>query len=136
MSKQALTGCRILIVEDDYYQAYDATEIFKGAGATIIGCRSLSLDLSELLALGSIDIALLDINLGGNHSFGLARLLKSHEIPCVFITGYDPDIVPQDLSDVSVLTKPVDEAFAVAAIRALWKQAPPIGAGANGGMAQ
>lgn len=123
MSKQALTGCRILILEDDYYQAYDATEILKGEGAIIIGCRPRSLDLTELQALGSVDIAVLDVNLGGTHSFGFARLLQSRRIPCVFVTGYDADVVPSDLSGVPVLTKPVDEAFAVATIRALWKEA-------------
>jgi DNA-binding response OmpR family regulator len=129
MSKQALTGCRILVLEDDYYQAYDATEILKNAGAMIIGCRARSLDLSELQALGSIDIALLDINLGGNHSFGFARLLQSRRTPCVFVTGYDADVVPSDLSGVPVLTKPVDEALVLAAIRALWKEAPTMGGG-------
>lgn len=134
MSKQALTGCRILILEDDYYQAYDATEILKGAGATIIGCRARSLDLTELQALGSVDIALLDVNLGGKHSFGFARLLQSRRVPCVFVTGYDADVVPSDLSGVPVLTKPVDEAFVIAAIRALWKEAPTRGGGMDDGV--
>jgi len=134
MSKQALTGCRILILEDDYYQAFDATEILKGAGATIIGCRARSPDLTEFQALGSVDIALLDVNLGGKHSFGFARLLQSRHVPCVFVTGYDADVVPSDLSGVPVLTKPVDEALVIAAIRALWKAAPTIGGGTEDGV--
>jgi len=136
MSKQALFGCRILILEDDYYQAYDVTETLKHAGATIIGCQARSLDLTELKALGTFDVAMLDINLGGKQSFGFARLLQSHEIPCVFVTGYDANVVPQDLSKVPVLTKPVDEALVLAAIAALWKQAPTIGGGTKGELRQ
>lgn len=136
MSKQALIGCRILILEDDYYQACDATEILRNAGATIIGTRARSLDLTELQTIGTIDVAVLDVNLGGKHSFGFARLLQSRHTPCIFVTGYDASVVPPDLTGIPVMTKPMDEALVIAAIRALWKPASALRSDAEGGMQQ
>lgn len=121
MEKQMLSGCRILIVEDDYYQAHDATAVLEQAGAKIIGCKARSIDQGELQAIGPVDIAMLDVNLGGTQSFDFARLLRSHRIPCLFVTGYDGNVVPQDLSDIPLLTKPADEARIVAVIHRLWQ---------------
>jgi hypothetical protein len=50
----------------------------------------------------------LDLNLGGGGpQFAIARLLKERGVPFVFLTGYDPDVIPDDMKDVVRLQKPL-----------------------------
>ena len=51
---------------------------------------------------------MLDLNLGGGGPrFEIAHLLKARGIPFVFLTGYDPDVIPEDMHDVVRLQKPL-----------------------------
>jgi DNA-binding response OmpR family regulator len=110
---------QILIIENDYYQAEDSRDYLTRAGGVIIACKGTIPDLDKLLTSRKVDVALLDINLGHVQSFDLARELGTKQIPFVFLTGYDPDIVPSDLADAPVLNKPADEN---AVIRALVRE--------------
>src|SRR5215471_16504440 len=61
-----LSGCRVLIVEDEYFLAADLQAALKSLGANVI---ALVGDLDEalvLLANGGFDIAVVDINLRGS----------------------------------------------------------------------
>ncbi len=108
MHDPRLAGRRVLIIEDNFYQAEDTRESLAGAGAVVAACRATPPDLDDLLAHTPVDIALLDINLGQIRSFDLARALLGRGIPCVFLTGYDPSVVPPDLAAVPVIAKPAD----------------------------
>lgn len=108
MNQRALFGCRIIIVEDDYFQAEDCKQMLEQAGAIIVAVSSKVPELSELTAQGSIDAALIDINLGPGLSFDFARDLRDRAIPFVFLTGYDADILPDDLSASPCISKPAD----------------------------
>lgn len=110
MNEPVLSGRRIIIVEDDYYQAYDAKQVLEQAGAQIVAVTASAPDLDALLAQGAIDAGLLDINLGHTLSLDFARSLRDHGIPFVFLTGYDSRMVPYDLSDIPCLSKPADHA--------------------------
>lgn len=113
MQEMRLSGRRVLIIEDNFYQAEDSRDSLVNAGAVIAACRGTPPDLDALLAAGTVDIALLDINLGDRHSFDLARALRTRGIAFVFLTGYDSSIVPQDLADAPVIAKPADTATLV-----------------------
>lgn len=108
MRDKALSDRRIVILEDDYYQAEDCRHILEGAGATIIAISATVPDLAELLAKGPVDAALIDINLGGGHSFDFARELNAAGIPFAFLTGYDASILPDDLTGSACISKPAD----------------------------
>lgn len=108
MNQATLSGCRILILEDDFYQAHDSREFLELAGATIIAIGGSIPDLDELLRRGRVDGALIDINLGQELSFGFARRLQREGIPFLFLTGYDPSVLPNDLSSAPCLCKPAE----------------------------
>lgn len=108
MHDTRLTGRHVLIIEDNFYQAEDSRESLASAGAVVAACRATPPDLDELLSHTPVDIALLDINLGHIRSFDLARALLARDIPFVFLTGYDPGIVPPDLASAPVIAKPAD----------------------------
>jgi DNA-binding response OmpR family regulator len=116
MTDRSLSGHRIFILEDDYYQAQDCRELLEKAGAKVIAISATVPDLSALLEEGRIDAVLIDINLGHGLSFDFARELKARAIPFVFLTGYDAAMLPDDLAGSGYLTKPADAARIMAAL--------------------
>jgi CheY-like chemotaxis protein len=104
-------GRSILIVEDEYFLADDLADEFVRLGADIVGPLSSVADALELLQSGPrIDAAVLDINVRNEQIFPLARVLRGHEIPFVFTTGYDKDWIPPEFADVPLCEKPLDPA--------------------------
>lgn len=119
MSNKVLSGCRIMILEDDYFQAQDSHQMLEEAGATVILVSAVVPDLAELLAEGRIDAALIDINLGVGLTLDFARRLRAEEVPFVFLTGYDESVLPDDLADCPSISKPADGKRVLAALARL-----------------
>ena len=116
----ALRGLSVLVVEDDLLLAEALCDLLKGCGCEVVGPVPR---LSPGLALAAevpLDGAFLDVNLAGEYSFPIARLLRKRRVPFLFVTAYvDDSIFPPDLRDVPRLTKPYDaKAVADAAARA------------------
>jgi DNA-binding response OmpR family regulator len=103
-----LHGRAVLIVEDDFYLADDTQQILEAAGAKVLGPVSAAEQALSLLELQRPDYAVVDVNLGAGPSFGLASTLQTRGIPFVFLTGYDPDIIPAEFRGAPCLQKPVD----------------------------
>lgn len=62
----------------------------------------------DLLETATPTHAVLDLNRGGGGpSFAIAHALRARGVPFVFLTGYDPDAVPPELSHVVRLQKAV-----------------------------
>lgn len=119
MTKLQLLGIRVLILEDDFWQAEDSRDRLIEAGAEIVVMTgSISAAIGSLTAQ-PCDIGLLDINLMGLQSFDLARAILERGVPVLFITGYEPNMVPFDLTDIPLITKPFDWPMAIARIRQL-----------------
>lgn len=106
MNEPVLSGRRIIILEDDYFQANDCKQMLEQAGASVILVSALVPDLSSLGQEGPIDAALIDVNLGQGLSFDFARQLRDQGIPFVFLTGYDAAILPEDLVGSAWISKP------------------------------
>jgi len=116
MTDRSLSEYRIVIVEDDYYQAHDCRQLLEAAGAKVIAISATVPDLPALMEEGRIDAVLIDINLGHGLSFDFARALKAQAIPFVFLTGYDAVMLPEDLAGSGYLTKPADARRIMAAL--------------------
>lgn len=129
MVAKLLEGCQILIIEDDFYQALDMRESLQQAGATIVACRATIPDLDQMIARNTINIALLDINLGDTQSFDFARALNDKGIPSVFLTGYDASIVPADLQYAQFISKPADTTDVIAALHQVHSAKPEMRGG-------
>ncbi|SFV16795.1 PAS domain S-box-containing protein [Methylobacterium sp. 174MFSha1.1] len=105
-SEPDLTGCRVLVVEDDFYLATDTARALAGAGAEVIGPCASEEDARAELDDQQPDAAVVDINLGPGPSFKLAETLKDRGIPFVFMTGYDAEVIPAEFAGVERLEKP------------------------------
>ena len=97
---------KVLIVEDEPILAMLLEEQLRLDGYLIVGpCSNVSsaLDVDE-----DIDIALLDVNLGGYFVDPVARQLAERDVPFLFVTAYGRDVITTEFSDRVVLQKPVD----------------------------
>lgn len=105
-----LTGQTILVVEDEYYLAADTARAVKAAGADVLGPFASEDAARSAVAAGSGTItgAILDINLRGGRSFGLAGELLKAGVPFLFVTGYDEEVIPDEFRAVKRLQKPVE----------------------------
>lgn len=113
---RALTGKRVLIIEDDYYQSRDEAMNIEQAGGTVVASTADANEACAFIIRGDIDLALVDINLGYGPAFQTARALRDQGIPFVFTTGYDAAIIPEDLQDVALVQKPFSQSALMAAL--------------------
>ena len=115
--KKGLKDCRILIVEDDFYQATELLGQLRSAGVQAVLVTGCVHEAFSCVESRLADLALLDIHLGAENCFDLARALQRRGIPFLFLTGYGKEVLPEDLSGAPFLTKPSDGPTVVAALK-------------------
>jgi len=100
-------GCRVLVVEDEPLVALQIREALAEAGCTILGPASGLVEAVEQLSGTPIDMAILDVNLGGTPSFPVADILRARRVPFAFCTGYAGAAeLPPRFAGVPILAKP------------------------------
>jgi CheY-like chemotaxis protein len=120
---QVAPPCRVLVVEDEYLLADDLRREIEAAGAEVLGpAASVGAALRLLDGPDRADAAVLDVNLGGDSVYPVARALRRLGVPFVFLTGFDPWALPRDFADAPHYEKPVD---ARQVLRALGFPPPP-----------
>jgi two-component SAPR family response regulator len=113
-----LVYCKVLIVEDDYFQAADYRDLLTEAHCLVLGPVSTEQEALDLLVHEVPDIAILDLNLGSGTSFALARFIRAQDIPVCFATGYDCSSIPEEFSDIPCINKPVKTSEVLLALEA------------------
>lgn len=101
----------VLVVEDEALIALDLEATLCEAGWRVIGPAGTLARAEALAAAERPDAACLDLNLGTDTSHDLARALLRDGVRVIFISGRDARALPDDLSGVPVLGKPIDEAL-------------------------
>ncbi|MFN2644452.1 MAG: ATP-binding protein [Burkholderiales bacterium] len=101
-----LVGLRVLVVEDESLIAMLVEDLLTQLGCTLAGTMS-SLD-KALQAAGrrDIDVALLDVDLGGEPVYPVADALQARGIPFVFMSGYGG--LHERWRDTPIVQKPFD----------------------------
>ena len=103
----SIVARRILIVEDDFFIATTLAETFAAAGAIVLGPVSSVTEARSIADHETVDLGVLDVSLTGETSFGIATILLDQEIPFLFMSGHDLDVLPVTLRAVPMLQKPV-----------------------------
>jgi CheY-like chemotaxis protein len=114
-----LEGRQVLVVEDQYLLARDVCEWLEAAGAHVVGPAPDSTKACELLEGHAVDSAVVDINLGRGPTYEVAARLNEREVPFLFATGYDEEVIPAEFQGAARLEKPFTGADLVQAVEAL-----------------
>jgi CheY-like chemotaxis protein len=97
---------RVLVVEDEVIVGMLLEDMLSELGCEV---AAISTHLDEALQLAQtldIDLAILDINLGGRQSFPVADVLTARGVPFLFATGYGAKILNPPYSGTPTLQKP------------------------------
>jgi len=114
---QRLASARLIVVEDSFPVASSLKSLLQAVGCEIVGMAGNVRAALDLVAAGSFDVALLDINLRGEHVAAVAEAVLEHGKQVIFLTGYgDADVLPRHLQELPRLEKPVDPNELFAAI--------------------
>lgn len=119
MKSNELDGVRILVVDDNYMIASNLAEALGSAGARIVGVLGTLEDATVFVASrhAEVEIALLDVNLAGVMSYPVADILVRHDVPFIFMTGYDTASMEAAYRDFPVCMKPFGFQTVVSTIR-------------------
>src|SRR6186997_965770 len=83
----ALSGKRVLVVEDEFLIALDIQHILESANAEVVLAYRVNQALEALRTNGPFAAALLDLKLDGETSLPIAEQLHAAGVPFVFSTG-------------------------------------------------
>jgi DNA-binding NtrC family response regulator len=102
-----LAGCRVLVLEDEYFLASDLEQELTARGAIVVGPFAEISKTKDQVANGGFDVAVIDIDLRGEPSFSIADELIRRRIPFIFVTGYSPEVLPVRFQRARRCEKPV-----------------------------
>ena len=97
---------RVLVVEDEFMIGLDIGQQLAAAGFEVVGLATSVAKALRLIARPGCDIAVLDVNLGGETCEPVAQKLRASGKPFVVLTGYSPDNLLLSFNDATILTKP------------------------------
>jgi CheY-like chemotaxis protein len=101
-----VTGLRVLVVEDEAMIAMLAEDMLDMAGCTLAGIASTLAEGLAAAELDNFDVAMLDMNLDGEHSTPIADALHARGKAFIFTTGYGSGGIPDHHKDRPVCAKP------------------------------
>ncbi len=102
----ALTGLKVLVVEDETIVAMLLEQMLEELGCIVAGVAGQLSAAAELAMHADIDVAILDMNLGGQRVDPVAEVLAARDVPFVFASGYGEEGLPPAWRGRPVLPKP------------------------------
>jgi PAS domain S-box-containing protein len=109
MADVELTGRRVLIVEDEALISLELEQAVAGLGCEVVGPAASPDAALDLIRRRAPDLAILDVNLGGQTSERVARALRALDVPFVFCTGYaEPATRLEPDAETAVIGKPIE----------------------------
>ena len=117
-------GRKVLVVEDEMTIVLVIEETLLGIGAQVVGPVA-RLDAALRLAREApIDAAVLDVNIRGGNSYGVADILADRAIPFVLCSGYSDWALEERHRHRPRLTKPYSTAALEAQVLELLSPPP------------
>ena len=114
-----LAGLKVLVVEDEMLVAMLVEDMLADLGCEVVGPVAELDEAMSLAESAAIDLALLDVNLGGKPIFPVADALKARGVPFAFASGYGEAGLSEEHRGAAVLQKPFREADLARALNGL-----------------
>jgi DNA-binding response OmpR family regulator len=117
-----LEGLSVLVVEDETIISFLIEDMLTELGCEdiwhVAGLQAALTLLQERVP----DLAVLDVNLGGELAYPIAQQLADAAVPFLFATGYGRDGIPKEWTDRPVVQKPFNLDSLARAVRAALPQ--------------
>ncbi len=104
----ALSGNRILVVEDEAIVALALCDLLHELGFEVIGPFGNLGDAVHATEALDFEAAILDVNVDGQMIYRVADVLSKRDIPFVFVTGYGPESISSRFRHIPVIQKPIE----------------------------
>ena len=101
-----LRGLKVLLVEDETLISFLVEDMLHELGCSEVWHAGAVSQAVAILRDRRPDIAVLDVNLGGELVYPLVERLAAARIPFIFATGYGRTGLPGDLTGRPVIQKP------------------------------
>lgn len=85
---KGLAGLRVLVVEDESLIGMLAEDLLEQLGCRMVGLVSSLRKAVELAKSAELDLALLDVDIGGEPVYPVALALQARGVPFLFMSGY------------------------------------------------
>ncbi len=132
---RAAAATDVLIIEDEPIIAMDIEELVQSCGHRVIGVAATEADAVRMAERSRPGLILADINLGagGDGTCAVARIMKYHRAPVIFVTAYPERLLTGEaLEPAFVITKPFEPmALAIATYQAVSKEVDLNGIGVS-----
>jgi DNA-binding response OmpR family regulator len=92
--QQALAGRRIFVVEDEFLISLLLETALEDERCTIIGPFDRISKALEAAASESVDLALLDVNVGGEKVYPVAEFFAERGVPFLLLSGFGDQAAP------------------------------------------
>lgn len=106
----------MLVVEDESLVAMLVEDLLTDLGHEVVAIGARLEEATQLARELVIDLAVVDLNLNGEHSYPVAEALAARNIPIVFATGYGGAGLKEEWRHAPVLQKPFQPHELAAAI--------------------
>lgn len=103
---QTFRSPRVLVVEDETLVSMLIEDMVCDCGGQVVGPAATFEQAIALALEEELDLAILDVNVAGLVVYPVADILRHRGIPFIFVTGYDPSIIPARYRHDPVLLKP------------------------------
>ena len=113
-----LSGLSVFVIEDESLVLVNLEDMLEELGCSLVG-PAMRLDQADAMLdeACAADVAVLDVNIGGQPVFPLAEKLAARGVPLVPATGYGRDGLPEAWRGFTVLAKPYTFDDLAAALR-------------------
>jgi CheY-like chemotaxis protein len=108
---RSTAAAEVLIIEDEPIIAMDIEELVESCGHRVVGMAASEEEAVELAQQMKPSLILADINLGagGDGTAAVARILRHHYAPVIFVTAYPERLLTGEAVEPAfVITKPFE----------------------------
>lgn len=100
------SGLKVFVVEDEGAVALLIEDMLDELGCKVVASVGSLAQAERSAADAEVDLAMLDVNIGGESVLPIAGLFHDRHIPLLFSTGYGEAGLPDQFSGFPVLSKP------------------------------